>query len=88
MYINVLAHHVGNFVHNTFYRLHTMCGLLNNTTIRSPSQDHVLLRVVTLRGWIKEATRTLRKQDPTFSENCALNRTGVKRALTGCEWYN
>ena len=64
-----------------------MFGLLNNTTIRSSLQDHVLLRVVTLRGRIKEATRTL-KRDPTLSENCALNRTGVKRALTGCEWHN
>ena len=40
---------------------------------------------VTLRGRIKEAARTLRKQDPALPENRAL---GVKRALTGCERYN
>ena len=33
--------------------------------------------VVTLHGHIKEAARTLRKQDPTFPENCALNRCKV-----------
>ena len=29
---------------------------------------------VTLRGWIKEAACTLRKQDPTLPENHALNK--------------
>ena len=32
---------------------------------------------VTLRGRIKEAARTLRKQDPALPENCALNRCEV-----------
>ena len=32
---------------------------------------------VTLRGRIKEAARTLRKQDPALPENRALNRCEV-----------
>ena len=36
-----------------------------------------LYHCVTLRGRIKEAARTLRKQDPALPENRALNRCEV-----------
>ena len=43
---------------------------------------------VTLRGRIKEAARTLRKQDPTLPENRALTRCESVLHVTGCERYN
>ena len=51
-------------------------------------RDHIQwdcfnLHCVTLRGWIKEAARTLRKQDPALPENRALTR--CEGALTRCE---
>ena len=42
---------------------------------------------------IKEAARTLRKQDLALPENHATSvksalKTGVRQVLTGCEFYN
>ena len=56
---------------------------LVSTSQRNPVFNYTVETVVcisycvTLRGWIKEAARTLRKQDPALPENRALNRCEV-----------
>ena len=50
----------------------------NNLSYCMPDIDLFYIYIcVTLRGRIKEAARTLRKQDPALPENRALNRCEV-----------